>query len=99
MPSRPTARSSRGWRRRWASRPCSAAFASTGAPAVNLARKLGADAEEVLRRCNAKFQRRFRFIEQEIEELGKTPDQSDLAEMDALWNAAKAAEPESKDGA
>ena len=60
--------------------------------AVNLARKLGADAEASLRRCNAKFERRFRFIEQALEKQGKTPDQSTLAEMDALWNAAKAAE-------
>ncbi len=60
--------------------------------AVNLARKLGADPEEALRRCNAKFERRFRFIEQELEKRGKTPGQSTLEEMDALWDAAKAAE-------
>jgi tetrapyrrole methylase family protein/MazG family protein/ATP diphosphatase len=60
--------------------------------AVNLARKLGADAEDSLRRCNAKFERRFRFIEQVLEKSGRTPDQSTLEEMDGLWNAAKAAE-------
>jgi len=60
--------------------------------AVNLARKLGADAEEALRRTNAKFERRFRFIEQELEKRGKMPAESTLEEMDALWNAAKAAE-------
>jgi ATP diphosphatase len=59
---------------------------------VNLARHLGADPEAVLRATNAKFERRFASIEQTLAERGKTPQQSDLAEMDALWNAAKAKE-------
>ncbi len=36
--------------------------------------------------------RRFHFIEAALAARGKTPDQSDLAEMDGLWNEAKAAE-------
>jgi nucleoside triphosphate diphosphatase len=59
---------------------------------ANLARHVKADPEIALRRANAKFERRFRFIEAELQKRGKTPGQSDLEEMDALWNAAKLAE-------
>jgi MazG family protein len=59
---------------------------------ANLARKLGVEPEDALRGANAKFVRRFGFIEAELAKDGRTPDQSDLAEMDALWDAAKAAE-------
>jgi uncharacterized protein YabN with tetrapyrrole methylase and pyrophosphatase domain len=45
-----------------------------------------------LRQTNAKFERRFRFIEQKLAENGRTPAESSLEEMDALWNEAKAAE-------
>ena len=57
---------------------------------ANLARHLGVEPEAGLRRANAKFTRRFARIEALLAERGKTPDQSDLAEMDALWNQAKA---------
>jgi ATP diphosphatase len=56
---------------------------------VNLARHLDADPEAVLRATNAKFERRFGFIEGALAAAGKTPAQSTLAEMDALWNEAK----------
>ena len=59
---------------------------------ANLARKLGVEPEDALRGANAKFVRRFGFIEAELAKAGRTPDQSDLAEMDGLWDAAKAAE-------
>ncbi len=59
---------------------------------ANLARKLDVEPEEVLRGTNAKFVRRFQSIEAALTARGKTPDQSDLAEMDALWNEAKVAE-------
>jgi len=59
---------------------------------ANLARTLEVDPEDSLRFTNAKFQRRFRYIERKLAERGKTPDQSDLAEMDTLWDEAKAAE-------
>ncbi|MBU3261328.1 nucleoside triphosphate pyrophosphohydrolase [Roseovarius sp. PS-C2] len=59
---------------------------------ANLARHLQVDPEAALRRANAKFTRRFARIEDWLAEAGKTPEQSDLAEMDALWNRAKAAE-------
>jgi len=59
---------------------------------ANLARKLGVEPEDALRGANAKFVRRFGFIEAELAKDGRTPEQSDLAEMDGLWDAAKAAE-------
>lgn len=57
---------------------------------VNLGRHLGVDAEAALRAANGKFTRRFKYIEDELQARGKAPADSDLAEMDALWNAAKA---------
>ncbi|MBM3531354.1 MAG: nucleoside triphosphate pyrophosphohydrolase [Alphaproteobacteria bacterium] len=60
--------------------------------AVNLARHLDADPETALRAANAKFERRFASIERALAERGKKPQDSTLAEMDALWDAAKAAE-------
>ena len=59
---------------------------------ANLARHLDVDPEAALRGANAKFTRRFRFIEAALADAGRRPQDSDLAEMDALWNAAKAAE-------
>ncbi len=59
---------------------------------VNLARHLGADPEDILRQTNLKFERRFCSIERALAARGKTPKDATLAEMDALWDAAKAAE-------
>jgi nucleoside triphosphate diphosphatase len=59
---------------------------------VNLARHLDADPEGVLRGTNLKFERRFASIERALAARGKTPKDASLAEMDALWNEAKAAE-------
>jgi ATP diphosphatase len=59
---------------------------------VNLARHLDADPEAVLRATNQKFERRFASIERALKARGKTPSASTLAEMDALWDDAKAAE-------
>jgi len=56
---------------------------------VNLGRYLRVDLETALRNTNAKFERRFRYVEQRLLERGKTPQDSTLAEMDALWNEAK----------
>jgi tetrapyrrole methylase family protein/MazG family protein/ATP diphosphatase len=61
---------------------------------ANLARKLNVEPEDALRGANAKFARRFAFIERALAAKGSSPEQSDLAEMDALWDAAKAAERE-----
>src|SRR5262249_23327359 len=59
---------------------------------VNLARHVKADPEAVLRATNQKFERRFASIERALAAQGKSPRHSTLAEMDALWDAAKAAE-------
>lgn len=59
---------------------------------ANLGRHLGVDPEEAIRGTNAKFIRRFNAVEDDLAAIGKTPDQSDLAEMDALWDKAKRAE-------
>jgi ATP diphosphatase len=59
---------------------------------VNLARHLHADPEGVLRATNVKFERRFAAIERALAARGKTPKDATLAEMDALWDEAKAAE-------
>ncbi|MEM1431433.1 MAG: nucleoside triphosphate pyrophosphohydrolase [Pseudomonadota bacterium] len=59
---------------------------------VNLARHLDVDPEAALRRTNAKFTRRFNAIEDALESEGKTTAETTLAEMDALWQRAKAAE-------
>jgi ATP diphosphatase len=59
---------------------------------ANLARHLDIDPEAALRAANAKFVRRFGAIEAALAAQGRRPEESDLAEMDALWDAAKAAE-------
>jgi nucleoside triphosphate diphosphatase len=59
---------------------------------VNLARHVDADPEAVLRATNRKFERRFAAIERALADVGKSPREATLAEMDALWDAAKAAE-------
>jgi len=59
---------------------------------VNLARHVKADPEAVLRGTNQKFERRFASIERALAAQGKTPREATLAEMDALWDAAKAEE-------
>jgi ATP diphosphatase len=56
---------------------------------VNLARHVGADPEAALRGTNAKFERRFGYIEQALEAQGRSLDSASLTEMDALWNEAK----------
>ncbi len=56
---------------------------------VNLVRRLEFDPEAVLRQANGKFERRFRRVEALLAERGRTPADSTLAEMDALWEEAK----------
>jgi ATP diphosphatase len=61
---------------------------------ANLARHLKLDPEAALRAANAKFTRRFHAIEAALAAQGRRPADSTLAEMDALWDAAKRAERE-----
>ena len=60
--------------------------------AVNLARLLGEDPESNLKAANRKFRSRFRYIEERLEQRGLSPADSSLAEMEALWQEAKARE-------
>ena len=59
---------------------------------ANVARHLKIDPEDSLRKANDKFTSRFHFIEAELGKRGSSPAQSNLDDMDALWNAAKATE-------
>jgi ATP diphosphatase len=66
---------------------------------ANLARHLDLDPEAALRATNEKFSRRFNRIEDFLAERGRSPAQSDLVEMDDLWNRAKAEEKAARKGA
>lgn len=57
--------------------------------AVNLARKLGIEPEDALRRGNAKFERRFAYIEERLAATGRRPEDVTLEDMEALWQEAK----------
>lgn len=59
---------------------------------ANLARHVKADPEDAIRRANAKFERRFRFIEEALARDGMAPGDTVLEQMEALWNTAKANE-------
>ena len=61
---------------------------------ANVARHLKLEPETVLRQANAKFARRFAAIERKLADVGRSPRQSDLAEMDRLWEEVKAEEGE-----
>lgn len=56
---------------------------------VNVGRLLGLKAEDAIRSANNKFDQRFRYIENRLAEQGKSITDSDLEEMDLLWNEAK----------
>ena len=56
---------------------------------ANVARHMNIDPEAALRSANAKFTRRFQHIEKRLAEQGSSPAQSNLEDMDALWNEAK----------
>ncbi len=60
--------------------------------AVNLARHAGVDPEAALRGTNAKFTRRFGYVEAALAAQGKRPQQASLDEMEALWVEAKRGE-------
>ena len=56
---------------------------------ANLGRHLAVDPEVALRSANTKFMRRFGEVESLLSAKGKSPEQSDLAEMDRLWDEVK----------
>jgi len=59
---------------------------------VNLARKLDIDAETALRRANARFETRFAHIESVLKDQGRSPEDADLQDLEALWVQAKTKE-------
>lgn len=59
---------------------------------VNVCRYLKIDPEQALKRTNASFERRFRYVERGLAARGKTPRQATLAEMDQLWDEGKSQE-------
>jgi MazG family protein len=56
---------------------------------VNLARFVKVDPEQALRRTNVKFRKRFAYIEQKLAERGRRLEDSNIEEMEALWQEAK----------
>ncbi|WP_424943347.1 nucleoside triphosphate pyrophosphohydrolase [Aliiroseovarius crassostreae] len=57
---------------------------------ANLARHLDVEPEEALRKANAKFERRFSYIEQRLAEQDRKPEDASLEEMDGYWNEIRA---------
>lgn len=56
---------------------------------VNIARYLSLDSESALKKANRKFKRRFQWVEEKLRAAGRTPQQSNLQEMESLWRQAK----------
>jgi tetrapyrrole methylase family protein/MazG family protein len=56
---------------------------------VNLARFVKVDPEQALRKTNAKFRKRFGYVEQKLAERGKSPRESSIEEMESLWQESK----------
>ena len=56
---------------------------------VGLANKVGVDAEAALASANRKFAKRFAKVEDRLTEIGKKPSESNLEEMDEIWNQIK----------
>ncbi len=67
--------------------------------AVNLARVLGADPEQALRKTNAKFRRRFGHLERRVAEGGKSFEETGIEQMEEFWNEAKRLEGPGSEGA
>lgn len=59
---------------------------------AQLARHVSINPETALRDCNARFERRFRFIEEKLAARGRKPGDATLDELEALWGEAKEAE-------
>jgi len=56
---------------------------------VNLARFVKVDPEQALRKTNAKFRRRFGYVERKLAERGRSTKESSIEEMESLWQEAK----------
>jgi MazG family protein len=62
---------------------------------VNIARYLSLDSESALRKTNRKFRRRFQWMEQALQEQGRTTEDSSMEELESLWQKAKRQEKQS----
>jgi MazG family protein len=58
---------------------------------TNVCRYLTIDPEQALKRANGKFERRFGYVERQLNAQGRKPEQASLDEMEVLWQAAKKA--------
>lgn len=56
---------------------------------INYARFINVNPEDALEKTNKKFTKRFKYLEQEANRLGKTLHEMSLSEMDVIWEAAK----------
>jgi len=65
--------------------------------AVNLARKAGIDPETALQTCNLKFEKRFNYVEEQVELNQDSFENASLDLMERYWQDAKALERKSKD--
>jgi uncharacterized protein YabN with tetrapyrrole methylase and pyrophosphatase domain len=65
---------------------------------VNLARVLGVDPEQALRKTNAKFRRRFGHLERRVAESGKSFEETGLEALEEFWTEAKRLEGPAKEG-
>ncbi len=63
---------------------------------ANIGRRWGLNAEEALRRSNAKFSRRFQAIEDAMKQIGRSMNEATLREMEDAYQAAKLREPKGK---
>ena len=63
---------------------------------VNIARYLSVDPESALKKTNRKFKRRFQWMEEQLRESGRTPDKTNIDELEGLWQQAKQLEKSSK---
>jgi len=66
---------------------------------VNIARYLSVDPESALRKTNRKFKRRFQWMEDRLQENGRSADQAPMEELESLWQQAKAKEKQAEEKA
>jgi len=63
---------------------------------VNIARYLSVDPESALKKTNRKFKRRFQWMEEQLRESGRAPEQTNIDELEGLWQQAKQLEKSDK---
>src|SRR5215469_754505 len=63
---------------------------------VNIARYLSIDPESALKKTNRKFKRRFQWMEEQLRDSGRTPDKTNIDELEGLWQQAKQLEKSSE---